>query len=77
MSSPPTVGRIVHYRTYDNARQDSRCVPAIVSEVHEEQKIGLHAFLPSGTFLDRNVRHDEDQDDATWHWPCVITEETE
>jgi hypothetical protein len=68
----PTVGRIVHYRTYDNERTQARCVPAMVTETHPNEFLGLFIAGPLSIHFDRNVRHDEGKDDATWHWPCVI-----
>jgi len=76
MSTAPTIGRIVHYRTYENDRTLTRCVPAFVTEVHENSEVGLAIFTPTGSSFDRRVRWDEQQDPATWHWPCVRTEET-
>jgi len=82
VSSAPTIGRIVHYRTYENERTAERCVPALVTQVLDRgeeslQFVGLAIHYPSGLMFDREVRHDENQDPATWHWPCVITEEDE
>lgn len=77
MTTAPTVGRIVHYRTYDNERTEGRCVPAMVTETHDGDEVGLFIAGPASITFDRNVRHDEGQDDATWHWPCVVAEETE
>jgi hypothetical protein len=75
--SGATVGRIVHYRTYDNERTATRCVPALVTETNDGETVGLCIAGPLSITFDRSVRHDEGQDDATWHWPCVITEEHE
>jgi len=76
MSTAPTIGRIVHFRTYENDRTLTRCVPALVTEVHENSEVGLMIVSPTGSSFDRRVRWDEAQDPATWHWPCVRTEET-
>ena len=82
MSTPPTVGRTVHYVSYGTPGGEfkSTCRAAIVTEVSEDradpEEIGLAAVNPTGIFFDRQVRHSEDpHTGGTWHWPCVRAEE--
>jgi hypothetical protein len=77
------VGRIVHYVSYGSAggKYPKACRAAVVAEVSETRKdpdeVGLAVLNPTGLFFDRQVRHDENQDKGTWHWPCVRVEEAE
>lgn len=76
----PTVGRIVHYRSYGtpDGEYEPKCRAAIVTEVSPIPLgvVDLAVVNPSGLFFDRNVRLDETGTrGGTWHWPCVRSEE--
>lgn len=86
MSSAPTVGRIVHYRSYGTPGGEyvGECRAAVVTETAEqayhsppgfEDTVGLCVLSPTGQHFDRAVHHDEAKAGGTWHWPCVITKE--
>lgn len=62
----------MHYMSYGSAggKYPKTCRAAIVTEVREGD-IGLAAINPTGIFFDRQVRHDEERDAGTWHWPTA------
>lgn len=80
-SSPPTVGRVVHYAA-QGEEGSTLCRPALVTEVPDqpEEFDGVHPvhlaiFHPIGLSFDLYVTFSEDSLTAeTWHWPCVRTE---
>jgi hypothetical protein len=79
----PSVGRVVHYRSYGtpNGEYPSTCRAAIVTGVDTYQDgdssdgthlghVSLCVLNPEGMFFNRSVRQDEDtQRGGTWHWP--------
>ena len=67
----PSVGRIVHYVSYGTPGGEflSECRAAIVTEVGEDETVGLCVLNPTGLFLNRGLRHDESKAGGTWHWP--------
>lgn len=76
----PTIGRIVHYRSYGTpgGEYDSECRAALVTEVSQrvQNMVGLAVMNPTGMFFNREIEHDEDRrHGGTWHWPCVRAEE--
>lgn len=83
-SSPPTVGRIVHYRSFGTpgGEYGSHCRAALVTEGvasldDEEQRLSLAVLNPTGLFFDTAIPYADPSTPrgGTWHWPCVITEE--
>lgn len=67
----PSVGRVVHYKSYGTpgGEYGAECRAAIVTEA-EGETIGLFVANPTGLFLNQNVAHDEDgKAGGTWHWP--------
>ena len=84
MSSPPTVGRIVHYRSYGtpDGEYAPRCRAALVTQGvantdDTTQTISLAVVNPTGLFFDVAVPYasPETHQGGTWHWPCIIEEE--
>lgn len=76
--SAPTIGRVVHYVSYGSAdgRYESTCRTALITEVRADE-VGLAVLNPTGIFFDRQVRNSENEHNGgTWHWPCVIAEES-
>jgi hypothetical protein len=74
----PSIGRIVHYVSYGSkdGRYESTCRAAIVTEVHEDEEIGLATVNPTGIFFDRRCRHaEDDHTGGTWHWPERVDED--
>lgn len=72
----PSVGRIVHYRSYGTpgGEYTSECRAAVVTEVSEKSggswKLSLAVLNPEGMFFNRACPHDEgDKVGGTWHWP--------
>lgn len=73
----PRPGRIVHYVSYGTpgGEYTRECRAAIITEVEDDDVVGLCVLNPSGLFFNRTVEHGEYSDrDAgypggTWHWP--------
>ena len=73
----PTVGRIVHYRSYGTpgGEYTPQCRAAVITEVHaDSEQVGLAVLNPTGTFFHPlaagGCAHDEGQVyGGTWHWP--------
>lgn len=74
----PTVGRIVHYRSYGTpgGEYHSECRAAIVTHVHWdatpdgrdiEEVVSLAVMNPEGMFFNQDVR--PGTTGGTWHWP--------
>jgi len=68
----PTVGRIVHYKSYGTpgGEYEPECRAAVVT-VADGEMLGLAVLNPSGIFFDQRIKHDEEQSGGSWHWPCV------
>jgi len=84
MSTGPTIGRIVHYRSYGTpgGEYPSRCRAALVtmgpaSLDDPAQVVGLAVLNPTGLFFDTAIQYcpAEENKGGTWHWPCVIAGE--
>lgn len=81
MEQKPTVVRAVHYVSHGTpVRPDgsqaftSKCRAATVTEVGDDEAVGLCVQNPTGLFFhslaDGGVQHDEDEKrGGTWHWP--------
>lgn len=75
----PSVGRIVHYQSYGTpgGEYPSTCRAAVITEVDADDPsvVGLCVLNPEGQFFNRNVTHDEGDENregrwgGTWHWP--------
>lgn len=72
--SPPTIGRIVHYRLIDSGK----IVPGIIVDVLEGGKVDLFVMtsgrfgteFEEGTFFERSVIQGKDK--GKWSWPRII-----
>jgi hypothetical protein len=75
----PTVGRIVHYRSYGTPGGEyvPECRAAVVTAAAQKgDLVSLAVLNPTGMFFNNLVEQDEDQArGGTWHWPCVRAEE--
>lgn len=62
----PSIGRIVHFRLYDND-----CFAAIVTYAHGHDLINLEAFDNGSNRLAARVHTSVPygSTDYTWHWP--------
>jgi hypothetical protein len=76
MMNMPSVGRIVHYRSYGTpgGEYPSVCRAAIVTEADSSEgvtDVGLCVLNPEGMFFNRDVPHAHADQPAggTWHWP--------
>lgn len=73
----PSVGRIVHYRSYGTPGGEfaSVCRAAIITEVIDQWHVSLCAVNPTGLFFNQNVLFDNGEGPqgtgvpGTWHWP--------
>lgn len=73
----PSVGRIVHYRSYGTpgGEYTSECRAAVVTETDTSDTVGLAVLNPTGMFFNRTIAHDEDgKAGGTWHWPERVEE---
>ena len=85
MSSSPTVGQPVHYRSYGTPGGEyaSRCRAAIVtagpaSADDVNQVVSLAVLNPTGLFFDTAIAYSDpaNGEGGTWHWPCSTPRET-
>jgi hypothetical protein len=83
MTTPPTVGRIVHYKSYGTpgGEFEPACRAAVVTEVEGKRPVDANVYVslavlnPSGLFFDQDIPQAESPHrGGTWHWPCVRTE---
>lgn len=72
----PTVGRVVHYRSYGTpgGEYDSACRAAIVTAVDESDNVvALCVLNPTGMFFNDAVELDASGKlGGTWHWPEMV-----
>lgn len=77
MDQKPSVGRIVHYKSYGtpNGEYEPECRAAVITAVGTEGEDGralvsLAVLNPEGMFFNRHVNQDEQsKNGGTWHWP--------
>ncbi len=76
MEQKPSVGRVVHYRSYGSPggefKSESRA--AIITAVHPAQVniaevVSLAILNPTGMFFNQGVLYDADGAPGTWRWP--------
>lgn len=72
----PTIGTVVHYVSHGTPpRHDgtqayaSACRAAIVTSIDGRAGISLCVLNPEGMFFNRGVKHSDNHDGGTWHWP--------
>ena len=72
----PSVARVVHYvaRGSADGRFPKACRAATITEVGEDERVGLMVANPTGLFFrplaDDGCTHDEQEKaGGTWHWP--------
>lgn len=67
----PTVGRIVHYRSYGTpgGEYTPECQAAAITRVASDGRVGLCVMSPTGMFFDQDVTFSETLEGGTWHWP--------
>lgn len=70
MEQKPSVGRIVHYQAYGTPGGEFKSVPraAIITEVIDDNEIGVCVLNPQGIFFNR-VKFDADGKPGSWRWP--------
>ena len=69
MSPKPSIGRIVHYRSYGTPGGEfaSEDRAAIITAVHDDESVDLCVINPTGLFFNQRVR--PGYAGGTWHWP--------
>lgn len=79
----PSIGRIVHYVAHGSPVRDdgtqaypSACRAALVTGIHNTlvpgesgPRLALAVVNPTGIVFAIGVRHDEQHEGGTWHWP--------
>jgi hypothetical protein len=82
----PSVGRIVHYRSYGTpgGEYPSVCRAAVITAVDEYQKsddggfvghVDLCVLNPEGMFFNKGVHQDEESHKGgSWHWAERVEE---
>lgn len=67
----PTVGRIVHYRSYGTPGGEflPEARAAIVTAVHEGGEVALAVLNPTGVFFSLSVPFSETPAPGSWSWP--------
>lgn len=67
--SVPSVGRIVHYRSYGTpgGEYPSEVRAAIITRVHSEECVDLCVFNPTGMFFNTSVTKGDGP--GQWNWP--------
>jgi hypothetical protein len=65
----PSLGRIVHYKSYGtpNGEYESEPRAAMITKVHGDDVVDIAVFNPTGIFFTRNVTCGEDS--GQWSWP--------
>ncbi len=68
MINPPTVGRVVYYKSYGTPGGEYPSVDraAIITEVIDATKISLCVLNPEGMFFNKNVY--QGQEGGQWDW---------
>lgn len=73
MSSPPTVGRVVHYvAAEDYMTSEKVCWAAIVTETRADGVLGLAVFSSLQLFFELEVEYSAEHTEGTWHWPEAL-----
>lgn len=69
----PSIGRIVHYQAFGTPGGEFRPEPraAIITEVEDDETVGLCVLNPTGMFFNRGLKLDESETPkgGTWRWP--------
>lgn len=75
MASQLVVGRVVHYKDFDQSRTPL-CTAAIVSRVVSREEVDdekgvvhLTVFYSTGPQQKTNVSYGKSEEVGTWHWP--------
>lgn len=73
MEPKPSVGRIVHYRSYGSpgGEYKSEARAAVITQVVNDTTVHLFVMNPEGIFLNKNCLFDgsDTPKGGTWCWP--------
>ena len=76
MDQKPSVGRIVHYRSYGSpgGEYKSEARAAVITGVVNETTVHLCVLNPEGFFFNKNVYMDGSPEPkgGTWQWPPQV-----
>lgn len=76
LSSPPSIGRIVHYQAHGspNGQHKPAARAAVITEVIDNETVGLCVMSPTGFFFNQGCKLDQTDVPAggTWRWPPRI-----
>lgn len=66
----PEIGRIVHYQSYGtpNGEFEPKPRPAIITEVHDDNKVSATVFQPQGMYFNE-LPFSEEPKPGHWSWP--------
>ena len=72
----PTIGRIVHYQSHGTPGGEYAAEPraAIVTEVREDNWVGLCVLNPTGQFFHRAVPFSKEPKPGHWNWPPIVND---
>lgn len=71
MSQQPSVGRMVHYRSFGTpgGEYTPECRAAVIAAVHDGGDCDLVVLNPTGLFFNRCPQDEGNKRGGTWHWP--------
>jgi hypothetical protein len=74
MIQKPSIGRIVHYRSYGTPGGEFQpeCRAAVVADLKGDDVVSLAVLNPTGLFFHDASYHDDTDSSykgGTWHWP--------
>lgn len=73
MNQKPSIGRIVHYQSYGTPGGEYLSEPraAIITDVLDDEMVGLCILNPSGLFFTEAV-YSEPPKPGHWNWPPKV-----
>jgi hypothetical protein len=67
----PKIGDTVHYQAYGTPGGEYESVPraAIVTQVLEDNRVGLAVLNPTGLFFNVSIPYNDPPKAGSWNWP--------
>lgn len=67
----PSVGRMVHYRSYGTPGGEYTPQPraAVITQVNDDGTVGLFIMNPTGVFFPTSVPYSAEPKSGCWNWP--------
>jgi phage terminase large subunit-like protein len=67
MEQKPSVGRIVHYQSYN---ENGECAyAAIITQVNADETVDITTFGPSSIYIHHGVKFSPEPKASHWNWP--------